>query len=655
MRNDQACDTLGSDYEDIKVDPDIVMDQFSSDCPGIQNNKEGTEQITSEFGKLLPIDQEENASILFERERERKRTVTSVSEGKIRLRAPNWSDQQSACLKDLIMTLDGGSIYTTLLSYNKTKNGKERKMRAWDRVYREFTKIPGNKVFKLKHLFCKFKNFKKELVEEGGFQAVQAVQAVQAAQAVHADGSPHYPSNGLDWMGSDQGCDTLGSDDIEEDVKVVPEIVLDQFSPDCSEIKNEEELLDQSVSDQEENASILLDGETCGKRLINSKSKGGKPLRAPNWSDQQLACLQGLIKTLDGGNIYTTILFDDFTNAGNHKKKRAWYRVHEEFTKVPGNEMFEVEHLISKFKNYRNSTKEISDKKRYLSAQAGVPTNSLPSGVELEEPPQFSKEQSRLFIEIVESVNKKDIIDSPINTAAMKKKKIEVWRNIHAQFEERSGCNLFSIQNLIGEYRNLLFYRKEKSEESRITIAQSGVTPPLCIVNLQPLNMDTGSMGSMVGLGVTPPQFTQEQSRLFLEIVESVNKKEIIDSPVNTAAMKKKKIEVWRNIHSQFEERSGSNLFSIQNLIGKYRTVLFKHKQGGIIDLNTYYRPILPKLPEEDPQEFLDVPVKVEIHDGDEECNPLDAPVKDEEDPLKIFDNPVKGEINDEEDPLQIP
>ena len=25
---------------------------------------------------------------------------------------------------------------------------------------------------------------------------------------------------------------------------------------------------------------------------------------------------------------------------------------------------------------------------------------------------------------------------------------------------------------------------------------------------------------------------------------------------------------VWRNIHSQFEERSGSNLFSIQNLIG---------------------------------------------------------------------------------------
>ena len=45
----------------------------------------------------------------------------------------------------------------------------------------------------------------------------------------------------------------------------------------------------------------------------------------------------------------------------------------------------------------------------------------------------------------------------------------------------------------------------------------------------------------------------------------------------------------------------------------------------------------------------------MEIHDGDEECNPLDAPVKDEEDPLKIFGNPVKGEINDEEDPLQIP
>ena len=59
----------------------------------------------------------------------------------------------------------------------------------------------------------------------------------------------HFSYNpGLDWMGSDQGCDTLGSDDIEEDIKVVPEIVLDQFSPDCSEIKNEEELLDQSVS-----------------------------------------------------------------------------------------------------------------------------------------------------------------------------------------------------------------------------------------------------------------------------------------------------------------------------------------------------------------------------------------------------------------------
>ena len=47
MRNDQACDTLGSDYEDVKEDPDIVMDQFSTDCPGIQNNKERNEQITS--------------------------------------------------------------------------------------------------------------------------------------------------------------------------------------------------------------------------------------------------------------------------------------------------------------------------------------------------------------------------------------------------------------------------------------------------------------------------------------------------------------------------------------------------------------------------------------------------------------------------------
>ena len=53
MRNDQACDTLDSDYEDIKVDPDIVMDQFSSDSPGIQNNKEGREQITSGIALLF--------------------------------------------------------------------------------------------------------------------------------------------------------------------------------------------------------------------------------------------------------------------------------------------------------------------------------------------------------------------------------------------------------------------------------------------------------------------------------------------------------------------------------------------------------------------------------------------------------------------------
>ena len=35
--------------------------------------------------------------------------------------------------------------------------------RAWDRVYREFRKIPGNKVFKLKHILCKYKNFKNEV------------------------------------------------------------------------------------------------------------------------------------------------------------------------------------------------------------------------------------------------------------------------------------------------------------------------------------------------------------------------------------------------------------------------------------------------------------------------------------------------------------
>ena len=35
--------------------------------------------------------------------------------------------------------------------------------RAWDRVYREFRKIPGNKVFKLKHILCKYKNIKNEV------------------------------------------------------------------------------------------------------------------------------------------------------------------------------------------------------------------------------------------------------------------------------------------------------------------------------------------------------------------------------------------------------------------------------------------------------------------------------------------------------------
>ena len=57
---------------------------------------------------------------------------------------------------------------------------------------------------------------------------------------------------GLDWLRNDQACDTLGSDNIGEDIKVeiteVPGLDFDQFPSNCSEIKNNVVLIPRSDS-----------------------------------------------------------------------------------------------------------------------------------------------------------------------------------------------------------------------------------------------------------------------------------------------------------------------------------------------------------------------------------------------------------------------
>ena len=82
-------------------------------------------------------------------------------------------------------------------------------------------------------------------------------------------------------MGNDQACDTLGSDDIEEDIKVVPEI---EFSPDCSEIKNEKEILDQSVSGNQyiSFSFLLVNGKEDDVIVENANSRKGK-IKSASW------------------------------------------------------------------------------------------------------------------------------------------------------------------------------------------------------------------------------------------------------------------------------------------------------------------------------------------------------------------------------------
>ena len=67
---------------------------------------------------------------------------------------------------------------------------------------------------------------------------------------------------GLDWLRNDQACDTLGSDNIGEDIKVeiteVPGLDFDQFPSNCSEIKNNVVLIPRSDSGNLHDFFILL-------------------------------------------------------------------------------------------------------------------------------------------------------------------------------------------------------------------------------------------------------------------------------------------------------------------------------------------------------------------------------------------------------------
>ncbi|XP_023336363.1 uncharacterized protein LOC111707486 [Eurytemora carolleeae] len=363
LKNDQVCDTLELDDEDDSLVPDMNLDQLSSDCFKSKNVEEMTPQSSSDGDETLPIDKETNVS--KKHEIEEGSLMNSKSEDEIRVRAPNWSDRQSTCLKDLIKNLDGGDIYTAILDPKKTMKGKERKKRAWDRVYREFRKIPGNKVFKLKHILCKYKNIKNELIEERRFQA---------------DGLPYYSSNGEDWMRTNQAGDTLGfnEEDFKEDLEVVPDLDLDQISSDSSGFNKNIETnseFDKLPRDQEGNAAIMFFNEERNKRrLVKSVRGGGKRRRAPNWSEQQTACLMDLIKTLDGGKIYTILLNNNKTKVGIERKERAWDRVYREFTKIPGNKVFKLKHLFFKYKNIRKLNKELLEEKRSHAVQ----TDGLP-------------------------------------------------------------------------------------------------------------------------------------------------------------------------------------------------------------------------------------------------------------------------------------
>ncbi|XP_023322929.1 uncharacterized protein LOC111697239 isoform X2 [Eurytemora carolleeae] len=670
MRNDQSCDTHDAE-EDFKVALDVDLNQIPSD------NEEITEKCITDYDNLVPIGHEGNLSNIIKKNQQR--VVSGRRKGR---RAPNWSDQQAACLQDLITTLDGGDVYTAILSTSMTKEWRERKKRAWDTVYRMFRKIPGNEVFKLKHLFSKFKNLRnlnKELIEDRRFQAIQS------------DGLSHYPNNGSDWMMNDQSSDTLDS---EEYTKVDSDHDMDQIFTD------EEEITDQSNTecfpiDQEGNASNTFDGRMDG-RMVNSVRASEKCLRGPNWSDQQAAFLQGLIKTLDGGDVYKAILSTMKTKENRKRKKRAWDRVYREFRQIPGNEVFKLNHLVSKFKNIRNFGKEISDEKIYEVVQANVPlplsphigwmrndqscdalgseehikvdpdqdidqfssdclenqdneerlSNSVKVGGKRDRSPNWSDEQTACLQDLIKSLDGGEIYTALLSTMKTKEnrtRKKRAWDRVYREFRKMPGHEVFRLKHLVSKFKDIKNYKKEELVQN----------PDNTVCGAPSLSSPTEKDP------IKPPPFSREQTRLLLEIVESVRvnqeQKEIIDSPGNKPELKEKKNKVWRNIHAQFIERSDCNLFSAQHLKGKYRNIVFQRggqknfdgsekslQNNPIQQLNTtYYRPILPKLPEENSPEFLEVPVKVEIHDGEEERNPLDVPVKveiiDEEDPLQIL------------------
>ena len=111
------------------------------------------------------------------------------------VRAPNRSDNQVAYLKNLIQTLDGGDIWTTILKLDLSRDRKDRKKRAWHRVLTEFQKIPENKVYGMEQIQLKFKSFKKELIEEEGeFQAASLTPNAEQPSAAAPGATNLTPS-----------------------------------------------------------------------------------------------------------------------------------------------------------------------------------------------------------------------------------------------------------------------------------------------------------------------------------------------------------------------------------------------------------------------------------------------------------------------------
>ncbi|XP_023322927.1 uncharacterized protein LOC111697238 isoform X2 [Eurytemora carolleeae] len=328
--------------------------------------------------------------------------------------------------------------------------------------------------------------------------------------------------------------------------------------------------------------------------------------RAPNFSKAQTELLLAIIEKFGGKDILTSGI-----NSAEmvEKKKEAWIAVHTYFIEKSGCKTFTVDNLKVKYKNsIQRKKKSEASKEGFVGlSHAFDPLSIHGSDHPQPYPPdrhlkpqdlgsscegweKFEEEEGIEELEIEEDDAFEDLqtLDQYLkypNQNQIKQNQINQKHLNPIQISQNQINHNQINQNQLNQ-NQINHNQINQNQINQNQINQNQINQNQISQNQISCNQYY-TEAEEIERRKRAPNFSAAQSKLLQELIENFERKDIIHSSSNSSAVKEMKNEAWTIIHDRFKKESGSDLFSVENLRGKYRNTCYLKKKSEVLKVKS--------------------------------------------------------------------